>query len=126
MIGGKNILKIAKHVAKRNRGSFDVELTHPAREWIVGVIVSVCLTFTLGALAWFTYYAQLEQIEKPVVADEPLIEYKQEKAREVLELFGERERTFEALRTHQSVTEKEVFVPDAGTEASLAGEEGTP
>ncbi len=110
MIGTKNILKITRHVMKRNKGAFDVDLIHPGREWFIGLLVSSALFLILGGYAGYLFHSQSKKLAQPVSPDSTLVEYKQEHAREVLNRFGERTKEFEQLRADRKSTPEPIPV----------------
>lgn len=97
MIDKKQILKMADHVFKRSSGVPDKRLMHPEREWITGLGMFVGILLIGGGLSslLFFQYRNVDVQNGEVGVTIP--KYNETLIQNVLDYYGERERTFSAL-----------------------------
>jgi len=98
MINKKEILKIAKGILRKQKGIRDHQIIHPAREWWIGVLLSLVVFSGIATWSIATYseysntsvVASTQATETGVVYRESLIEA-------ALEQFSERQDNYEQL-----------------------------
>lgn len=115
MISKKDIAKIAKQILKRQRGLRDHQIIHPAREWFVGLGLS--LLILIGGATWsaFTYIEvskrTVETTETEVVTANV---YRADIVNAALSKFRERTDNFNQLLQNRTQV-----IPAQSTEVTL-------
>lgn len=97
MIETKDITKMVKQIIKREKGAVDVEIIHPAREWMRGLGL-VLVGLVLGS--WFCinlYSNQYKKITEELITTESVVPYNAVVVEEALKLFKLREEKFSAI-----------------------------
>lgn len=98
MISKKDILKIAKHIIRRDQGRVDRRLLHPTREWAVGVLGAAVLFVGSVAYAGYIFYFQLQQTDIPSPTEMNVVSYDAKKAQEVFKYYEVRRQKFLELQ----------------------------
>ena len=98
MIHKKDILKIAKKVLRKQKGLRDHQLIHPAREWLIGILLGLgCFTvIAWGSVATYITYSNVTVTGTTDVEAEKVV-YRAELVDAALKVFGEREKNYTEL-----------------------------
>ena len=104
MIHKADINRIAKKVLRHRKGVRDHHLIHPAREWFIGILASICIVVGAGYWSVVTYTSiNNRSVEAVVTPSTEVVVYRTELVTAALEKFGERAATFEELLTSSVV-----------------------
>ena len=104
MIHKADINRIAKKVLRHRKGVRDHHLIHPAREWFIGIVASICIVVGAGYWSVVTYTSiNNRSVEAVVTPSTEVVVYRTELVTAALEKFGERATTFEELLTSSVV-----------------------
>ena len=110
---------MAKGVTRRSRGYSDRRVIHPKREWFIGIGIFVLIT-AIGAFWNIEEYMYYNTIESRAVGEsvKPRA-YQGEKVEEALQLFTQKQETFDAL-TNSAPRIIETLTPTASSSDEVA------
>lgn len=117
MISKNHILKIAKHVLRRDQGHVDRRLLHPVREWFIGVACASMLFCFSVYYVGTEFYTQLEQTVTVPATEVTVVTYRAQVAQGVFETYKSRSQRFAEL---QSNTPKRAVVEPTEEQGSTA------
>jgi hypothetical protein len=103
MMTKNNILKMVKSVARHGQGRRSTRLVHPARDWMIGLLLEVVLLMVASACAAYVFVAFSDSADEAVPIESAVIVYQQSKVSSVLEVYQRRAALFETLRAERSV-----------------------
>ncbi len=58
MISKSDLIKMARHVARRSEGYADPRIMHPARDWLIGLSAATALFLALSAAAGYLFWSR--------------------------------------------------------------------
>lgn len=123
MITKDDILRMARHIARRGAGKTDRRLIHPARDWFIGFSLSLVLFLVslAGTGYLFLTKSTLVTEEREVVID--AVKYDERLIEKVRETYAARKEKEEALRAGGAQGGVEINDVNLG---NLPGEEAVP
>lgn len=116
MISKHDILEMAKHIARKDRGRADRSLMHPAREW--SVALTVTLVLGVGGCWWagLSYLSYQDLLDQETEGYVETVGLKEELVDAALDKYADKRREYERLKV-AGVTNV-ASVPSAGQTAS--------
>ena len=97
MIESKDIRKMVDHVIRRQQGAVDREPMDPAREWLLGIVVTgvfVCV----GGVVSYVLYDRTITLEVPTEVSAPSIPYNAVRVQAAIDWYDARSARYAALR----------------------------
>lgn len=91
--------KLVAHIIRRDRGVRDVEYMHPMREWVALILLTVVVVLIGAAFSIFYYYRVLSLETEVTVPPAPITPYDGGRVGQAVNVFTEREATFNQLQT---------------------------
>lgn len=107
MISKDDIIRVTRHILRREQGYPDRKLMHPIREWAIGLGVGTVLFVIAVAFSGYAFITQSERLDEEIVSDSSVVLYKQEETKDILNKYRTREETFGRLRADRS----NVYIP---------------
>jgi hypothetical protein len=98
MIEKVDIIKMAKHVLRRDRGVPDRKIMHPVRDWLIGILGASTLFVFVMAYTGYTFFSGINEGSVAPDANSKVIRYDQETVIETLEFYKGKAAQFEMLR----------------------------
>ena len=96
MIITDNILSIARRIARQTDGYPDRRITHPTRDWYIGLFCATVLFLGSCFYAWYLFSSTLSTEEYEVTID--TVKYEQKLVAQVLADYRARQARYESLR----------------------------
>jgi hypothetical protein len=121
MITKTAIVNAARKLSKGKRGTYDRALTHPRRDWYIGIGVAIVFAMLgMGANAYvFSYFSNVET--KVVPNEAPAVTYDVALVERILSADTERRTRFmEILGTLPSLPEIATSSPEIGEESAAS------
>lgn len=110
MINKKQINQFAKRIISTQQGLTNQQLMHPRREWVIGVLVAICIF--VASIAWSSFkYFEYQDIDQQLVSQPaaPLVVYRAALVEEALKAFaGKTKRLDKILQENSSATTEPV------------------
>lgn len=102
MIKKDDIVKMAKHIVRRDKGIPDRRIMHPIRDWLFGVGIAVLIFVATTVYAGHTFFVGINEQDVRPNEHSGVIEYRQKAVIEALDLYEKRISTFGMLRSDVS------------------------
>ncbi len=97
MITPHNILAMVKRMMRKNNGYVERCITHPVREWWIGLFVSVILLCSSGVYAVYLFWSTNARTTDTTEVAVETATYDQKLINQVLTQYHERQVRYEAL-----------------------------
>jgi len=113
----QHLIDVAKKLFQHNKGQQQTQLMNPKRDWLIGVLIGLCIMISMVGWSAYTYLEKRDAIgldDSSVQAEVPV--YRAEVVEDALELFAERQERFAQLnQSGAPVIETPVVVPEDST-----------
>ena len=104
MIDKKTIVGFLVSFSEGKKKTFSKQTLHPRREWFIGVSMFLLVLLCGGFFGVYTFLS-LKDMQKNIVGTAVSIdEYRQNTAKQALELYGKKKQRFEYLQTLKQET----------------------
>lgn len=123
MMSSEDLKKVAKKILRRQQGLHDAQIMHPARDWLVGVLVAIVVVLGTSAVS-VTKYLENKDLEI-IEVDQSQIKttnYRDNYIKEALAVFENKERVrdeiigvFEQPVVEEVSTTTDVIAENAST-----------
>lgn len=122
MIKKKDIINMARHIAKRSSGRKDHRLMHPLRDWLIGLFTVVTLLLVGQVYTGFLLLQkQSEDIDSYTVQVETT-SYKRERIDAALTTYREKQESFDSVRAEWALVQP-VVPEEEGSEEGVDPDE---
>ena len=103
----KEVLKLVKNIARRDRGIPDRRLMHPRREWSIGLLVWLAVTVFGGIYAWYTFTLYSDIGTETAAVEVEQLRYNRADALDAIDKYKVKRVLYENMLLSQPVSHEE-------------------